>query len=62
MARDIRAQAEYHAIDPPQPIPESEFREPRLAQAFVAEWIWFGGPREEIAIEAERYQRLAMGQ
>jgi hypothetical protein len=51
---------EYRAIDPPQPIPESEFRElEALARAFVAGWIWFGsGPREEIAIETERYHRL----
>ena len=51
---------DYRAIDPPQPIRESEFRElEALAQAFVAGWIWFGsGPREEIAIEAERYGRL----
>lgn len=51
---------EYRAIDPPRAIPESEFRElEALAQAFVAGWIWFdSGPREEIAIEAARYQRL----
>jgi len=52
--------AEYREIDPVQPIPENEFRElEKLAQEFVAAWIWFGnGPREEIAIEVERYQRL----
>jgi hypothetical protein len=51
---------DYRELDPPQPIPESEFSElEALAQAFVAGWIWFGnGPREEIAIETERYQRL----
>jgi hypothetical protein len=51
---------EYRAIDPPQPIPDGDFRElEKLAQDFVAQWIWFGnGPREEIAIEAERYERL----
>ncbi|HEV2007236.1 MAG TPA: hypothetical protein VGQ88_00795, partial [Burkholderiales bacterium] len=51
---------DYREIDPPQPIPQSDFSElEALAQAFVAGWIWFGsGPREEIAIEAERYQRL----
>jgi hypothetical protein len=51
---------DYRAIDPPQPIPPSDFSElEALAQAFVAGWIWLGnGPREEIAIEVERYQRL----
>jgi hypothetical protein len=51
---------DYRELDPPHPIPDSEFSElEALAQAFVAGWIWFGnGPREEIAIEAERYQRL----
>ncbi len=51
---------EIREIDPPQPIESGEFRElEKLAQDFVAEWIWFGnGPREEIAIELERYQRL----
>lgn len=51
---------EYRELDPVQPIPENEFRElEKLAQEFVAAWIWFGsGPREEIAIEIERYQRL----
>ena len=47
-------------IDPPQPIPDADFRElEKLAQEFVAQWVWFSsGPREEIAIEAERYERL----
>ncbi len=51
---------EYSELDSPQPISSDEFRAlETLAQGFVAEWIWFGnGPREEIAIEAERYQRL----
>jgi hypothetical protein len=51
---------EYRELDPVQPIPEDEFRElEKLAQDFVAAWIWFGaGPREEIAIEMERYQRM----
>ena len=51
---------EYRELDPPQPIESGEFRElEKLAQEFVAGWIWFGnGPREEIAIEIERYQRL----
>jgi hypothetical protein len=51
---------EYREIDPPQPIESAEFGElERLAQDFVAGWIWFGsGPREEIAIELERYQRM----
>ena len=51
---------EYRELDPPQPIESGEFLElEKLAQDFVAAWVWFGnGPREEIAIEAERYQRL----
>jgi len=51
---------EYRELDPPQPVEPGEFRElEKLAQDFVAEWIWFGnGPLEEIAIERERYQRL----
>jgi hypothetical protein len=51
---------EYRALDPAQPIPDGEFLElEKLAQDFVAGWIWFGnGPDEEIAIEVERYQRL----
>ena len=50
---------EYRAIDPAEPIADSDFRDlEKLAQDFVAQWIWFGnGPREEIAIEAERYAR-----
>jgi len=52
--------AEYREIDPAQPIAEADFRDlEKLAQDFVAQWVWFGnGPREEIAIEAERYERL----
>ena len=51
---------EYRELDPVQPIPDSEFRElERLAQEFVATWIWFGNDsREEIAVEMERYQRM----
>ncbi len=51
---------EYRALDPAQPIPDGEFRElEKLTQDFVAGWIWFcNRPREEIAIEIERYQRL----
>ncbi len=54
------AEPEYRAIDPAQPIADGDFREfEKLAQDFVAQWVWFGnGPREEIAIEAERYARL----
>lgn len=50
----------YSEIEPAQPIADADFRElEKLAQDFVAQWIWFGnGPREEIAIEAERYERL----
>jgi hypothetical protein len=53
-------EAEYRDLDPPDPIQTTEFRElEALAQDFVARWIWFGkGPREEIAIELERYQRM----
>ena len=56
----LNGQTEYRAIEPAQPIAETDFRElETLAQDFVAQWIWFGnGPREEIAIEAERYERL----
>lgn len=51
---------EARGIEPPQPIPDDDFRMlETLAREFVARWIWFGnGPREEIAIEAERYARL----
>lgn len=51
---------EYRELDPVQPLPDDEFRElEKLAQGFVTAWIWLGnGPREEIAIELERYQRL----
>jgi hypothetical protein len=50
----------YQAITPAQPLVEADFRElETVAQGFVSQWIWFGsGPREEIAIEAERYSRL----
>jgi hypothetical protein len=52
--------AEYRAVDPAQPIAGGDFPElEKLAQDFVAQWVWFGsGPSEEIAIEAERYARL----
>jgi hypothetical protein len=51
---------DYRAIEPPQAIADADFRElEQLAQEFVAQWVWFSnGPREEIAIEAERYARL----
>lgn len=51
---------EYRDIDPAQPLADGDFCElEKVAQEFVAQWIWFGnGPREEIAIEAERYERL----
>jgi hypothetical protein len=51
---------EYRAIEPAPLIPDGDFRElEKLARDFVAQWIWFrNGPREEIAIEAERYARL----
>ena len=46
-------------LTPPVPIPQEDFHElGKLAQEFAAEWIWFAaGPREEIAIESERYAR-----
>jgi len=51
---------EYRVLDPAPPIPDGEFRElEKLARDFAAAWIWFGtGPREEIAVEIERYQRM----
>jgi hypothetical protein len=51
---------EYHELDPVRPIADAEFRElEKLAQDFVAAWIWFGGgPREEVAIELERYAHM----
>ena len=53
-------EAQCRELDPPRPLEPGEFGElERLAQDFVAGWIWFGsGPREEIAIELERYQRM----
>ena len=56
----VAGAVEYRAIDPAERIPDADFRElEQLAQDFVAQWIWFrNGPREEIAIEAERYDRL----
>jgi len=44
---------EYRDIDPAQPLADGDFRElEKVAQEFVAQWIWFGnGPREEIAVE-----------
>ena len=52
--------ARYEEPSPAEPIEAAQFGElERLAQDFVAEWIWFGnGPREEIAVELERYQRM----
>jgi hypothetical protein len=52
--------ADYREIKPAQPIPDADFRElEKLAQDFVAQWIWFSnGSREEIVIEVERYARL----
>jgi hypothetical protein len=51
---------DYRAIEPARAIAQADFRQlEKLAQDFVAQWIWFSnGPREEIAIEAERYERL----
>jgi len=53
-------QPAYRTIEPARPIADRDFQElEKIAQDFVAHWIWFGnGPREEIAIEVERYERL----
>ena len=53
-------ESEYRELDPPQAIESGEFLElEKLAQDFVAAWVWFGnGPVEETAVEIERYQRL----
>jgi hypothetical protein len=57
---DVQA-GKYHLrqVAPPIPIEDTMYRElDQLARSFVAEWIWFAaGPREEIAIEQERYSR-----
>lgn len=56
----LNGNTEYRAIEPAHPIAAADFRElEKLAQDFVAQWLWFGNsPREEIAIETERYKRL----
>jgi hypothetical protein len=50
----------HRELEQAEPIADADFRDlTKLAQDFVAQWIWFGdGPREEIAIERERYLRL----
>lgn len=47
------------AVAVPEPIDPTLYRElEQMAQAFVAEWIWFAaGPEEEIAIESARFAR-----
>lgn len=47
------------AMAVPQPVDKSVYRElEQMAQAFVAEWIWFAaGPEAEIAIENARFAR-----
>lgn len=54
-----RGAFEFETVPVPQAIDAQTYRElEQLAQGFVAEWIWFAsGPREEIAIEKERYAR-----
>jgi len=51
---------QYQDLDPARPLADRDFRElETLAQEFVAQWMWFSnGPREEIAIEIERYRRI----
>jgi hypothetical protein len=55
------AEATCEALTPPVPIDDAVFRElDQVARNFVAAWIWFASaPREEIAIERERYARSA---
>lgn len=50
---------EREALAPPQPIPEAEYIDlERLAQTFVAEWVWLAeNPEKEIAVERERLKR-----
>jgi len=50
---------EREAFAPPQPIPEAEYADlERLAQTFVAEWVWLAeDPEKEIAVERERRRR-----
>lgn len=58
-ATDADGDLEFRLVEAPQAIEDSVYRElEQLAQNFVAEWIWFAtGPREEIAIETERFAR-----
>ena len=57
-----RGTFEFETVPVPQAIDAQTYRElEQLAQGFVAEWIWFAsGPREEIAIEEERYARAGL--
>lgn len=57
---DIQAgEYDFKKIEPPIVVEDAVYRElDQLARSFAAEWIWFAaGPREEIAIEQERYAR-----
>ena len=53
------AVAELQALEPPQAIDEKLYDQlERLAQDFVAEWVWLrDAPAAETAIERDRYQR-----
>lgn len=53
------AVAEPQALEPPQAIDEKLYDQlERLAQDFVAEWVWLrDAPAAETAIERDRYQR-----
>ncbi|MBX9810198.1 MAG: hypothetical protein K2Y16_01100 [Burkholderiales bacterium] len=54
-----QSECDFETMAVPQPIDKTVYRElEQMAQGFVAEWIWFmAGPREEIAIEMERFAR-----
>lgn len=55
----VEATAEVQACEPPQPVEPALYGElERLAQDFVAEWIWLrDAPAAETAIERDRYGR-----
>lgn len=54
-----RSERDFEAMAAPQEIDKSAYPElEQMAQAFVAEWVWFAaGPEEENAIEKERFAR-----
>ena len=55
----VETTAEVQACEPPQPVEPALYGElERLAQDFVAEWIWLrDAPAAETAIERDRYGR-----